>query len=119
MGDREKQQKFAQNSTIRNSEFDRQNTNLLGRSNTDNMGNVLPTDIENRKSPHLKLIIINFVGVVLGIGFFIYIVPLGRYFVSKEFYSGASYLFFSLIATFVFIYLAILLGKIACRIKLK
>ncbi|XUD11012.1 hypothetical protein IGJ55_000139 [Enterococcus sp. AZ170] len=30
MGDREQQRKFAQNSNIKNSEYDRQNTNVIG-----------------------------------------------------------------------------------------
>ena len=117
MGDREEQRKFAQSSNIRNSEYDRQNTNLIGRTDTENFGNVLPTDIKNKKSPQSKLILIYFISMVLGIEFFIFIVPLSRYFLNETFYSGSLFLLISLIITVFFVYLIIFIGKKIWHIK--
>lgn len=117
MGDREQQRKFAQNSNIKNSEYDRQNTNLIGRTDAENKGNILPTDIENQKSPQSKILIINVIGVMLGIGFFIFIIPLSRYFFNEEFYSGSLFLLISLVITIFFVYLMIFIGKRICHIK--
>lgn len=111
MGDREQQRKFAQNSNIRNSEYDRQNTNLIGNTDAENYGNILPTDIENQKSPQSKILLITFISVVLGVGFFIFIIPLSKYFLSEEFYAGPLFLLILLGITVLLVYLMIFIGK--------
>ena len=111
MGDREQQRKFAQNSNIKNSEYDRQNTNLIGRTDAENKGNILPTDIENQKSPQANILFINIISVVLGVGFFIFVIPLSKYFLSKDFYSGSLFLLIALVITILFVYLMIFVGK--------
>ena len=117
MGDREHQRKFTQNSNIKNSEYDRQNTNLIGRTDAENMGNVLPTDIENQKSPQSKIMFTYFISIALGILFFIFIIPLSRYFLSDEFYSSLLFLFISLVITILFVYLMIIVVKKIFHIK--
>lgn len=117
VGDREQQRKFFQNSNIKNSEYDRQNTNLIGHTDAENRGNILPTDIENQKSPQSKILFINVISVVLGVGFFIFIIPLSRYFVDEKFYSGSLFLLLSLVVTILFVYLMIFVGKRICHIK--
>lgn len=117
MSDRERQQKFAQNSTIKNSEYDRQNTNIVGRTHTDNFGNILPTDFKNTKGVEVKKLVINIVSVVLGILFFIYIVPISKLVVSEKFYSGMLFLFISLLISVFFVYLINFFGKRIFKIK--
>lgn len=117
MGDREQQRKFAQNSNIKNSEYDRQNTNVIGRTNAENKGNILPTDIENQKSPQTNILLVNIISVVLGVGFFIFIIPISKYFLRKDFYSGSLFLLISLVITILFVYLMIFVGNRIFRIN--
>lgn len=117
MSDREKQQKFFQNSTIKNSEYDRQNTNIIGRSDTDNYGNILATDSENKQGTEIKILIWNVVSAVVGIIFFIYIVPFSRLFVGEKFYASVLFLFISLLISILVAFLINLLIKKIINIK--
>ena len=100
MNNREHQKKFADQSNIRNSEFDRINTNAMRYSNSIMRGkNLLPPDTERREKVYLKEQLLKIVSAGIGVLFFIFIVPLARFFVSEAFYGGVTFLFWALIVT--------------------
>lgn len=100
MNNREHQKKFAQQSNIKNSEFDRLNTNATKYNNPIMRGkNPLPLDTERRESIYVKELLLKIVSAGIGVLFFIFVVPLARFFVSEAFYSGVMFLLVSLVVT--------------------
>ncbi|MBP2100088.1 hypothetical protein [Enterococcus rivorum] len=112
MNNREHQKKFADQSNIRNSEFDRINTNATRYSNPLMRGkNPLPPDTERREKVYLKEQLLKIVSAGMGVLFFIFIVPLARFFVSEAFYSGIIFLFGALMVTVLVAVGSYYLGK--------
>jgi len=112
MNERERQNKFAQNSNIKNSEFDRQNTNATRYVNPINVGkNLLPIDEKKRKKIRITELLIDITSTLIGILFFIFIVPLCKYFFSKSFYNSLAFLLVALLISVSFVIVLKYIGK--------
>lgn len=111
MNKHEAQKRFAEKSNIKNSEYNRQNTNATRNASPTAKGNnLLPNEPAIKKVLSSDLAI-QIISVLIGILFFKFATPLGRIFVSYETYSSLGYLFFSLVITVLLVLALIRLMK--------
>lgn len=117
MSTRDYQRKFDSNSNIKNSEYDRMNTNATRQSNPIMRGNnLLPSEPGKlRSSDNLFVTVI---AVVLGVLFFVFVVPLARYILPATFYEGIAFLAISIAISVGFVFLVRFLLSLA-TLKLK
>lgn len=117
MSTRDYQRKFDRNSNIKNSEYDRLNTNATRQSNPVMRGNnLLPTDPQRLRTSDNLLVTV--IAAILGVLFFVFVVPLARFIVPAAFYEGIAFLAISLVLTVGLVYLLRFLLA-AATLKLK
>lgn len=118
MNNREQQKKFADQSNIRKSEFDRVNTNATRYSNQSLKGNnPIPPEIGRRESVYLKELLLKIFSAGIGGLFFIFVVPFARFFVSEAFYNGVTFLLVALVVTVLLAVGSFYVGKSCLKIR--
>lgn len=117
MSTRDYQRKFDRNSNIKNSEYDRLNTNATRQSNPVMRGNnLLPTDTQRMRTSDNLLVTV--IAVILGVLFFLFVVPLARFILPPTIYEGITFLAFSLVLTVGLVYfLRFLLTAATLKLK--
>lgn len=116
MSTRDSQKKFNQQSNISASEFDRQNTNATKYTNPARAGENFE-DTKASKDTYLTILLLQIFSLFLGVLFFLYIVPLARFFVSYKFYISLNFLVVSLLVTGLVAYLIYFVAKKIAKIK--